>query len=143
MKVLLDTNVVSELRKGRRIDPNVRRWFESVGDDDIYLSVLVIGEIRCGIDRIRRRDPGQAVVFERWLERLLQEHGERMVPVDGRVALEWGRLSALKPLSTVDGLLAATALVHGFVLVTRNVRHVASTGAVCLDPFDPRPSGRD
>lgn len=139
MSLLLDTNVVSELRKGTRANASVREWFAGVADDEIHLSVLVVGEIRRGIERIRRRDPRQALALERWLGRLVREHAPRILAVDGRVAEEWGRLTALRPGSVVDTLMAATARAHGLVLVTRNTRDIAWTGVPHLDPFEAQP----
>jgi predicted nucleic acid-binding protein len=138
MSYLLDTNVLSELRKPRA-DRHVRAWFDKVPASALYLSVLVIGEIRAGIERQRRRDtPGQAGVFERWLETLLRDYGDRLAPIDADVAEEWGRLNVPNPLPVVDGLLAATARVRGWTLVTRNARDLARSGVRLLDPFQPR-----
>jgi hypothetical protein len=133
---LLDTNVVSETRKGRRINPNVLAWFESVEDDGLFLSVLVIGEIRKGIEKARSKDPVKARALELWLHGLEKRYGDRVLPITPTVADQWGRLSAIRPLPTVDGLLAATALVHDLTLVTRNVADVAHTGVVLLNPFN-------
>ena len=135
MGYLLDTNVLSELRKGRRCDPRVASWFSEVADEDLWLSVLVIGEIRRGVEAVKRRDPRKAAALERWLTRLTRDHGDRIVPVDRAVAEEWGRLSAVRSASVVDGLLAATARVHGLTLATRNLRDVAWTGVSCVNPF--------
>ncbi|MEV1118585.1 type II toxin-antitoxin system VapC family toxin [Actinosynnema sp. NPDC049800] len=134
MSFLLDTNVVSEIRK-KTPDPGVSAWFAAVPASDLFLSVLVVGEIRQGIDRLARRDPAQAGVFERWLGQLVDVYGDRIVPVTADVAEAWGRLNVPDPLPVVDGLLAATALVHGWTLVTRNVDDVTSTGARLLNPF--------
>jgi len=114
----------------------VTAWFAGVSDDEIHLSVLVIGEVRRGVEIVRRRDPRQAIALERWLGRLVRDHGDRILPVDRRVAEEWGRLTALRPSSLVDTLLAATARVHGLMLVTRNVADVAWTGVSYLNPFE-------
>jgi predicted nucleic acid-binding protein len=135
---LLDTNVVSEVRRPAA-DSNVRAWLESVPDAELYLSVLVIGEVRQGIERLRRRDPAQVAVFEAWLSTLLHDYGDRIVPVTAEVAEEWGRLNAPDPLPVVDGLMAATAKVRGWTLVTRNLSDLARTGVRLLNPFDPRP----
>jgi predicted nucleic acid-binding protein len=140
VSLLLDTNVLSELRKGDRANARVRVWFAGVASEEIHLSVLVVGELRRGIERIRTRDARQAAALERWLTRVVTDHGERILPVDGRVADQWGRLSAVRPVSVIDTLMAATALVHGLVLVTRNVRDVAWTGASYLNPFDSAPA---
>jgi hypothetical protein len=134
---LLDTNVLSELRKGPRCHPRVASWFADLQDEDIGTSVLVIGEIRRGIESLRRRDPRGAGALERWLARLLRDHPERVLGVDVRVAEEWGRLSANRLGSVIDVLLAATARVHGLTLVTRNVRDVEWTGVAWLNPFEP------
>jgi toxin FitB len=135
---LLDTNVVSEARRPAA-DPNVRAWLASVPDAELYVSVLVIGEIRQEIERLRRRDPARAEVFEAWLSTLLHDYGDRIVPVTAEVAEEWGRLNVPDPLPVIDGLMAATAKVRGWTLVTRNVGDLARTGVRLLNPFDPRP----
>jgi hypothetical protein len=134
---LLDTNVLSELRKGARVDVNVQRWLASVDEDLIFLSVLVTGEIRRGIEAIRKRDPRAATALERWLDNLMQAYSDRVLPVDAATADEWGRLDARGSLPVVDGLLAATAQVHDLTFVTRNVKDVIATGIDVLDPFAP------
>jgi len=131
---LLDTNVVSEIRKNRP-DPGVAAWFASVSADQLFLSVLVVGEIRQGIERLARQNQAQAGIFEQWLSQLVDTYGDRIVPITVRVAEVWGRLSVPNPVPVVDGLMAATALVHDWTLVTRNVGDVASTGVRFLDPF--------
>ena len=136
MSLLVDTNVLSELRKGAQANVRVRGWFEGVSADEIYLSVLVVGELRRGVELVRRRDAKQAAALERWLTRVTTDHAERILPVDGRVAEQWGRLTAKQPGSVIDTLMAATALIHGLVLVTRNVKDVAWTGVSCLNPFE-------
>ena len=135
MSLLLDTNVVSELRKAERANARLLDWFNDVADDQIHLSVLVIGELRRGVETIRARDPAQAASLERWVTRLAANHAPRILPIDGRVAERWGRLSAIRAGSVIDTLMAATAIEHGLVLVTRNVKDVAWTGASYLDPF--------
>lgn len=136
MTYLVDTNVISELRKRDRCNANVRQWFDTCGPSEIYLSALTVGELRTGVERIRRRDPAAAGSLETWLEQLVTAHQERILPVDLDAANEWGRLAAPDPLPVVDGLLAATAKTRGMVLVTRNVRDVERTGVQCLDPFE-------
>lgn len=137
MRFLLDTNVISELRKGARADSNVVAWFESVEDHDLYLSVLVLGELRQGVERLRNRDPRSAGSLERWLDVLAEDYAARVLPVDRDVADLWGRLNVPDPLPVVDGLLAATALVHDLTLVTRDQRGIRGTGVRTLDPFKP------
>jgi toxin FitB len=132
---LLDTNVASEGRKGPRMNAGVSAWYESVEDADLFLSVLVLGEIRKGVERARPNDPVKARTLERWLNGLEQTYGDRVLPVTAAIAHQWGRLTAIRPISTVDGLLAATAQVHDLTLVTRNVSDVAHTEVKCLNPF--------
>lgn len=139
MSYLLDTNVLSELRRPTS-NENVEAWFAGVRGDELYLSVLVLGEVRQGIERLRRRDLVQAQVFENWLTTLNRDYQERVLGVDTEVAEAWGRLNAVDPLPVVDGLLAATALVHGLTLVTRNIADVKRTGVALLDPFVPASS---
>ena len=134
--MLFDTNVISELRKGSRANPRLLAWFKEVPDEEIHLSVLVLGELRRGVEAIRTRDTRQAAALERWLERLAADHAERILPVDAAVAHEWGRLTARRAASVIDTLMAATALVHGLVLVTRNVKHVDWTGVAYVNPFE-------
>ena len=137
--MLLDTNIVSELRKGERADARVRAWFATQPEADLYLSVLVIGELRRGVERVRSKDARQAQALERWLQRLTRLHADRILPVDARVADEWGRFSVRRSASPIDVLMAATARVHQLTLVTRNTRDVAWTGVGHLNPFE-RPS---
>lgn len=135
---LIDTNVLSEARKGARANAGVRRFFADVDDEALHISVLVCGEIRKGIELLRAKDPRAANVLDRWLAALERDFASRILPVDGSVADPWGRLDALGPVSAIDGLLAATALTHDLTLVTRNVRHVRRTGVTVLDPFAER-----
>jgi predicted nucleic acid-binding protein len=133
---LVDTNVISEVRKGANCHPNVAAWFDSIEDDDIYLSVLVLGEIRKGIERAQASDPARSRVLERWLLALTESFADRILPIDRMVADEWGRMSAKRPVSTVDALLAATAKTHRMTLVTRNISDVTDLGADVLNPFE-------
>jgi hypothetical protein len=131
---LLDTNIVSELRKGERADPGLRAWFAGADEAALFTSVLVVGELRRGIELLHRRDVPSALALEHWLAALTDGFADRILPVDRVVAEEWGRLNVPDPVPTVDGLLAATARVHGLTLVTRNTRDVARTGVPLLDP---------
>ena len=135
MNFLVDTNIISEVRKGERCDRNVAAWYFSIEAGDLYLSVLVTGEIRRGIEQARRRDPTRASVFEEWLAGINLAFGDRVFPVDQAVADEWGRLAAIRTVPPIDGLLAATAKVHGMTLATRNETDVAGLGAQVLNPF--------
>jgi predicted nucleic acid-binding protein len=132
---LVDTNILSEIRKGKACDASVRSWWGAVAADEVYISVLVLGEIRRGIELRRRNDPVQANVLGAWLTRLETVYVDRILNVDTAVADLWGRLQVPNPLPVVDGLLAATALVHDLTLVTRNVGDVSTTGVRAVDPF--------
>ena len=135
MKYLLDTNVLSELRKTSP-NPAVVSWFDATPASDLAISVLVVGEIRQGIERIRDRDPVQADVFDRWLGVLNRDFADRVVPISTRVAEAWGRLNATKTLPAVDSLFAATALVHDLTLVTRDISSLKGTGVPLLNPWE-------
>jgi predicted nucleic acid-binding protein len=135
---LIDTNVVSELRKGERADPNVAAWFAGLADEEVFLSALTLGEIRRGIESIRRRDPKSAAALESWLGRIADQHRNRILPVDRSIAEEWGRMNVPDPLPVIDGLLAATASVLGLTLATRNTADIARTGVSCVNPFSTR-----
>ncbi len=135
---LIDTNIISEVRKGRRCDPNVAAWYRGIRDDELFLSVLVIGEIRQGIERLRPRNPRQAMALERWLEELLRAFGDRILPLDEKAAQNWGRLNAGRVFPVIDSLLAATADAHGLTLATRNVKDIERSGVRCMNPFEFR-----
>ena len=100
--------------------------------------MLTVGEIRRGIDGIQRRDPATAASLNRWLRGLVEQFADRILIVDRVVAEEWGRMNVPDPVPVIDGLLAATAKVHGLSLVTRNTKHVRRTGVTCVDPFTNR-----
>jgi toxin FitB len=133
---LLDTDVVSELDQRSRPNLNVRRWYEHVSDNALFVSALVVGELRDGIERLRPRDPVRAHALERWFEGQLLFYADRILPIDSAVAQRWGRMNARNRLPTIDSLMAATAAVHGLTLVTRNVRDIARTGIKFLNPFE-------
>lgn len=135
MRFLLDTNVVSELRRGQRADRGVREWLASIESEDLALSVLVLGEIRLGILRLARRDPVAAEHLETWLARLELAYEGRTLEIDVDVMAAWAALNAIRSLPVIDSLLAATAHVHGLTLVTRNVRDLEDIGVPLLNPF--------
>ena len=137
MSWLLDTNIISEVRKGAACHPNVASWYAAVDAGDLYLSVLVLAELRKGIEQLRPREPARASVLERWLADVAGGFAARILPIDREVADCWGRMAAIRPVPVIDGLLAATAKVHGLVLVTRNGRDVEGLGAETLNPFEP------
>jgi predicted nucleic acid-binding protein len=135
MSYLIDTNIISEVRKGDRCDPHVSAWYASIADEDLFLSTLVLGEIRKGVELARPRDPDKATALERWLRQVTTAFDNRVLGIDNAVADQWGRLCAIRPIPVIDGLLAATAMTHGLTLVTRNDRDIAGLGAVVLNPF--------
>jgi predicted nucleic acid-binding protein len=132
---LLDTNVLSEVRKGRRADPRVTGWYERATEDDLFTSVMVLAEIRRGVELLRRQDRAAALAIEQWLLRLRASFGQRVLAIDGEVAETWAILNVPDPVPVIDGLLAATALVHDLTLVTRDVRAVERTGVRVLNPW--------
>lgn len=136
MGYLIDTNVLAELRKRERGDERVRVWMKSVSAAELYLSVLVLGEVRAGIERLRRRDATGAASLETWLLQVENGFGTRILPVSREVAETWGRMTVPDPLPVIDGLLAATAKVHSLTLVTRNTKDVVRTGVALLNPFE-------
>ncbi len=135
MKFLLDTNVISEMRKRERGHGNVVLWVARTPVTDIGTSVVVLAEIRRGIELKRRRDAEQAGALDRWFAQMRARLGDRVLPVDEPVGEAWARLSVPDPLPFIDGLLAATAKVHDLTLVTRNTADVIRTGVSLLDPF--------
>ena len=135
MSFLLDTNIISEVRKGSRCHPKVAAWYASVDDGEIYLSVLVLGEIRKSIELASWRDPAKARALEAWLAEVEIAFGDRTFSIDRRTSDEWGRMSAQRSIPVIDGLLAATAKAHHLTLVTRNDADVAGLGASVLNPF--------
>jgi predicted nucleic acid-binding protein len=135
MPYLLDTNVISELRRPTP-NPGVATWFESVvRSSDLYLSVLTVAELRHGVERLRPRNAAQAASLEAWLAELLGTYATRTISIDLEIADCWARTNAVRRVPSVDGLIAATALVRGWTLVTRNVEEVAQTGVALLNPF--------
>lgn len=135
MSYLIDTNIISEMRKGERCNPQVSAWYETIADEDLFLSTLVLGEIRKGVEMARGRDAEKASALERWLGQVRTGFAERVLGVDAAVADQWGRISGIRKIPVIDGLLAATAMVNGLTLVTRNERDVAGLGAAVLNPF--------
>jgi len=131
---LLDTNVVSDLRRPASRNVGLRAWFDAQSPEGLYLSVVTQGEIRQGIEQVRRRDRPQADRLSRWLDDLGRFYADRLLPIDHAVADEWGRLRAIRSVPVVDGLIAATARVHGLTLITRNEKDVAGLGVKTLNP---------
>lgn len=135
MSLLVDTPILLELRKGPRCDPRVRAFFDAT-EEDLFLSVLSLGELQRGIERVRQRDAKAARAWDRWLHQVTSDHSERVLPVDEAVVEEWGVLLATSaPCPTREGLLAATALAYDLAILTRSTPALESTGARVVDPF--------
>lgn len=133
---LLDTNVISEIRKGRRADPLVRAWFHAHASQSHYLSVMTLGEIRCGIDQIQAKDGAKAVALEIWLTEIKVIFQGRILGIGVDAAERWGRMNSGKKLPEVDGLIAATAWVHGLTVATRNVDDFVRSGVNVVNPWE-------
>ena len=139
---LVDTNVISEARKGPRAHPGVRQFFQRAAEerDGLYLSVVTVGELRRGVELIRQRgDLMQASLLERWLNELLSAYADKVLPFDAEAAQVWGRLRVPSPAHELDKQIAATALIHGLTVVTRNVADFTGTTVDLLNPFDSSP----
>ena len=135
MSYLLDTSTLSELHK-RKPDPRVTDWFEAAPQEKLYMSCLTVGEIRRGIERLQRKDEVRARGIERWLAALRLFYQDRIVAVDVEIAERWGRINAAATLPPIDALLAATALVRGWTVVTRNTADFARSGVGILNPWE-------
>ena len=136
---LLDTNVISELRKAGdgKADANVVAWLSSMDATTFYLSAITLMEIELGILRIERRDPAQGARLRAWMDQhILPEFADRTLPVDTAVALRCAPLHVPDPRPERDAFIAATALAHGMTVVTRNVADFAPTGVPLLNPWD-------
>jgi predicted nucleic acid-binding protein len=132
---LLDTNVVSELRKGDRADDGVRAWFEAHTTGQLWLSALVVGELRRGVELLRRRDRKAGKRLSDWLDTITTDFDDRILPITTHVCERWAMLNVPDPVPIIDGLLAATALEWDLVLVTRNTADVERTGVALVNPF--------
>ncbi len=130
---LVDTNIVSEARRGT---PQAVAWLRSVDPASVYLSALTLGEIMRGIGLKQRSDPTAAAHLTEWLRKLRHDHGDRILPVTDRISVEWGRIAAIRPRGDIDGLIAATAVVHDLILVTRNIKDFQDTGAALINPWE-------
>jgi toxin FitB len=135
---LIDTDVISEGRKGAKCNPGVRGFFGRATAEgaELYLSVVTIGELRQGLEKIRHRgDESQAQRLEQWLLRLTSEYADRILSIDEEIAHVWGRLRVPNPENPLDKQIAATALIHDLVVVSRNILHYAVTGVAVSNPF--------
>lgn len=129
---LVDTNIISEARRGSQ---QATAWLRSVDPESVYISVLTLGEIERGIALKRKSDPRSAAHLEEWLHKLRHDHVDRILPITSQIAIEWGRISAIRPRGDIDGLIAATAISHDFIVVTRNIADFDDTGAIVIDPW--------
>jgi predicted nucleic acid-binding protein len=135
---LVDTDVISEARKGAKANPGVRDFFRKATKEDtaLYLSAITIGELRRGVEKIRHRgDEDQADKLERWLHHLSNDYADAILAFDQEIAEVWGRLRVPHPENPLDKQIAATALIYDLMIVTRNTAHFEATGARLLNPF--------
>ncbi|QPN71998.1 type II toxin-antitoxin system VapC family toxin [Synechococcus sp. CBW1108] len=139
---LIDTNVISEARKGRRADAGVQDFWAAAARDNtpLFLAAVTIGELRHGVELIRNRgDQQQAQLLEQWLAEVLQTYGDRVLDLDGDAAQIWGRLRVPNPHNAIDKQIAAIALLHDLMVVTRNIDDFAGCRVRLLNPFQPPP----
>jgi predicted nucleic acid-binding protein len=139
---LLDTNVISETRKARA-DRGVLSFLSKANETELFLSVLTLGELRRGVELKRRTDAAMANLLDAWVESIETHFADRLLSIDTRIARRWSEISARRSLSSIDTLIAATALHHGLILVTRDTRDVESTGVTLMDPWNARTSKTD
>lgn len=130
---LVDTNIVSEARRGT---PEAVSWLRSVNPLSVHLSALTLGEIMRGIALKQKADPRAASQLAEWLRKLRHDHLDRILPVTDEISVEWGRIAAIRPRGDIDGLIAATAIVHDLILVTRNVKDFEDTDATVINPWE-------
>lgn len=136
---LVDTDVISESRKGTKANVGVQTFFrEAIGTGSaLYVSAITIGELRRGVEKLRHRgNARQAAPLEQWLNQLANEYADSILPFDSEMAQVWGKLRVPHPENPIDKQIAATALIHDLTVVTRNIAHFSATGARLLNPFD-------
>ncbi len=135
MTYLLDTNVVSETRK-RAPDPNVVSWLERAAHNELYISVLTLGELKKGIEKRRATDAEAAASLDHWLRGLEVMFADHIIPIDANIAMTWGALTARGTLPVIDSLIAATAKTHGLTVVSHNVRDIARARVAVINPWE-------
>ena len=136
MAFLLDTNILSELRNPIKTDSNVLQWAKDHAMDQHFISVLSIGEIRKGIEILRRKSPDQCPAFEKWLDSIRVNYRDNIIPLSDNIMDDWGRMMAQKTLPALDSLIAATSLSLNLTLVTRNEKDFQGVGLTVVNPFD-------
>ena len=139
MNVLVDTNVISELRRGRNAATGVVTWFAAMPAENVFTSVIVLGEIRRGIELLAMRDKLQADALAQWYGTIREQLGDRVLVVDEPVMTLWAKISVPNILPAYDALIAATALFHGLIVVTRNTQDYRRTGVAVLNPWEGQP----
>jgi len=139
MNVLVDTNVISELRRGRNAATGVVTWFAAMPAENVFTSVIVLGEIRRGIELLAMRDKLQADALAQWYGSIRERLGDRVLVVDEPVMTLWAKISVPNILPAYDALIAATALLHGLIVVTRNTQDYRRTGVAVLNPWQDQP----
>jgi toxin FitB len=136
---LIDTNVISELRKGKKANNGVRQFFDAAVQNNtpLYISAITAGELRRGVDLIfHRGDTLQGEHLENWLATILEDYKDNVLGIDGEIGLLWGKMRVPNPQNALDKLIAATALIYDLTVVTRNVKDFEHTGVSVLNPFD-------
>lgn len=135
---LIDTNVISELRKGDKANLGVRQFFDAAVQHNqrLYVSVITIGELRRGVDLIfHRGDTSQGKILETWLNSVIDQYQENILGIDSEIALIWGKMRVPNPQHPIDKLIASTALIYDLTVVTRNTEDFQNTGISLLNPF--------
>ena len=134
MPFLVDTDILSAIRRKQR-DPNLEKWFRSIHSEDLYLSVVTIGEVERGIIQQQRINPNFADDLQRWLDTILQRYEKRILPLSVSIARRWGQLSGELGHNSADLMIAATALQHNLTVATRNTRHFEPTDVSLINPY--------
>ena len=133
---LIDTNVISESRKGKKANLGVREFWRTIDPDSVYLAVQTIGEIRRGVESIKSRgDLVQSKVLEQWLDQVINNYGDRILAFDEDCAQIWGRLMSPHKVNPIDKQIAAIGLIHGLTVVTRNTSDFDGTGVRLMNQF--------
>lgn len=132
---LFDTNLISELRKGKRCDSALLWWMKALSEEQAFLSVITLGEVRFGIELLRTRDARQSISLELWLENTILAYEGRILPVTEHIAEEWGKLRTIRNIPVADSLIAATAVCHSLTVATRNEKDFQNLGVKVYNPF--------